>query len=84
MIVGDTPSRVVEAAKHAKKLIGCKIMDSTPYYRADGHLQVILLNNHCADQIANLQLLGCQSFRLVYLQHTIFWVSTFTTRLKVG
>jgi len=55
--VGDTPSRVAEAANHAKKLIGCKILDSTPYYRADGHLQVILLDNYLADQIANLSAL---------------------------
>lgn len=38
--MGDTPSRVAEAANFAKKHLGCKIMQSTPYYRTDGHLQV--------------------------------------------
>ena len=40
ILVGDTPSRVTEAANFAKKHLGCKIMQSTPYYRTDGHLQV--------------------------------------------
>lgn len=40
VLVGDTPSRVAEAAKYAKKLIGCEIMESTPYYRSEGHVQV--------------------------------------------
>ncbi len=40
ILVGDTPSRVTEAANFAKKHLGCKVMQSTPYYRTDGHLQV--------------------------------------------
>ena len=40
ILVGDTPSRVAQAAKFAEKHLGCKVMQSAPYYRTDGHLQV--------------------------------------------
>ena len=40
VLVGDTPSRVAEAAKYAKELIGCDIMESQPYFSQEGHVQV--------------------------------------------
>ena len=42
MLVGDDVKKVAEAADHAKKLIGCKIMQNKPYYRTAGHVQVRL------------------------------------------
>ena len=45
VLVGDTPSRVAEAAKYAKELIGCDIMESQPYFSPDGHVQVRHHNN---------------------------------------
>lgn len=40
VVVGDDAKKVAEAAGYAKKLIGCKILENTPYYRSSGHVQV--------------------------------------------
>ena len=40
MLVGDDVKKVAEAATFAKKLIGCTILENTPYYRSSGHVQV--------------------------------------------
>lgn len=38
--MGDDVKKVAEAAGFAKKLIGCTILENTPYYRSSGHVQV--------------------------------------------
>lgn len=40
VLVGDDVKKVAEAATFAKKLIGCTILENTPYYRSSGHVQV--------------------------------------------
>jgi hypothetical protein len=42
VLVGDDSKRIAEAERLAEKEIGCKILRSSSYFRAEGHVQVLL------------------------------------------